>query len=571
MELLKDPRMIIVFLIFATFAYFVVANPQFAGITLIGTILATGAIGLIWKDSRIKIASMVLLVAVAMLNIGINGLKYGIDFSGGTRIPIVLERSVPAETMSQMVDTIKTRVSVLGLSEVKVRAVGENGINVEIPSSSKESIDFIEKTLSSQGVFQGIVDGKIGVSGDRIYPNSIGSVSINELQLSGADWGVTFQVDLEGGQMFADAAKGKAQEPIYMFLDRPDDAVLIYENSSFAKIIPDGSSVREVKGAIEKALKLEENKSIGVYIISEINDTANLTPKTNATKAIVSKNLTSEIKRVLSEKGFKLVESEESKITPEISVSRAGDLFVGKLEAVGLLTAPILNGQITQGIPSYQFSISGPIPNKAALGDQGYRQAVLEQVKSVESILKGGSLPVGISIGSKTVLPAALGEEFLRLSLIGIAASLVLISLFVGFRYRSLSAAIPIILVSVGELIILISILGSFTIDLAAVAGILAALGVSVDAQIVITDELLKKDDEHHTTKEKVQMAFGIIKTNAIVAIFSMLPLMFSGLVEVIGFAISTILGALLGYMLTRPTYAAIVEEVLKKEIKEAQ
>jgi preprotein translocase subunit SecD len=99
----------------------------------------------------------------------------------------------------------------------------------------------------------------------------------------------------------------------------------------------------------------------------------------------------------------------------------------------------------------------------------------------------------------------------------------------------------------------------------------LAALGVSVDAQIVITDELLKKDDEHHTTKEKVQMAFGIIKTNAIVAIFSMLPLMFSGLVEVIGFAISTILGALLGYMLTRPTYAAIVEEVLKKEIKEAQ
>jgi preprotein translocase subunit SecD len=531
----------------------------------------TGAIGLIWKDSRIKIASMVLLVAVAMLNIGINGLKYGIDFSGGTRIPIVLERSVPAETMSQMVDTIKTRVSVLGLSEVKVRAVGENGINVEIPSSSKESIDFIEKTLSSQGVFQGIVDGKIGVSGDRIYPNSIGSVSINELQLSGADWGVTFQVDLEGGQMFADAAKGKAQEPIYMFLDRPEDAVLIYENSSFAKIIPDGSSVREVKGAIEKALKLEENKSIGVYIISEINDTANLTPKTNATKAIVSKNLTSEIKRVLLEKGFKLVESEESKITPEISVSRAGDLFVGKLEAVGLLTAPILNGQITQGIPSYQFSISGPIPNKAALGDQGYRQAVLEQVKSVESILKGGSLPVGISIGSKTVLPAALGEEFLRLSLIGIAASLVLISLFVGFRYRSLSAAIPIILVSVGELIILISILGSFTIDLAAVAGILAALGVSVDAQIVITDELLKKDDEHHTTKEKVQMAFGIIKTNAIVAIFSMLPLMFSGLVEVIGFAISTILGALLGYMLTRPTYAAIVEEVLKKEIKEAQ
>lgn len=571
MELLKDPRMIIVFLIFATFGYFIIANAQFAGITLIGAILATGAIGLIWKDSKIKIASMVLLVAIAILNIGVNGVKYGIDFSGGTRIPIVLEKSVSADVMSQMVDTIKTRVSVLGLSEVKVRAVGENGINVEIPTSSKESIDFIEKTLSSQGVFQGIVDGKIGVSGDRIYPNSIGALGINELQLSGADWGVTFQVDLEGGQMFADAAKGKAQEPIYMFLDRPDDAILIYENSTFAKIIPEGSSFREVKGAIEKALKLEENKSISVYVVSDAGEIINITPKTNTTKAIVSKNISSTIKTALLERGFKIVENEESKMIPEVALSRAGDVFIGKLEAVGLLTAPLLNGQITNGIPSYQFSISGPIPNKAALSGQGYNQAVLEQIKTVESILKGGSLPVGISIGSKTVLPAALGEEFLRLSLIGIGASLILISLFVGFRYRSLSAAVPIILVSVGELIILIAILGSFTIDLAAVAGILAALGVSVDAQIVITDELLKKDDEHHTTKEKVQMAFGIIRTNAIVAIFSMLPLMFSGLVEVIGFAISTILGALLGYMLTRPTYAAIVEEVLKKEIKEAQ
>jgi preprotein translocase subunit SecD len=82
----------------------------------------------------------------------------------------------------------------------------------------------------------------------------------------------------------------------------------------------------------------------------------------------------------------------------------------------------------------------------------------------------------------------------------------------------------------------------------------------------VITDELLKKDD--HKVSEKIDLAFGIIKTNAIVAIFSMIPLMFSGLVEIIGFAMSTMLGALLGYLLTRPAYAAIVEKVLDAEKK---
>ena len=47
-----------------------------------------------------------------------------------------------------------------------------------------------------------------------------------------------------------------------------------------------------------------------------------------------------------------------------------------------------------------------------------------------------------------------------------------------------------------------------------------------------------------------------------------MVPLLFSGLVEIIGFAESTILGALLGYLLTRPAYATIVEKVIESEKK---
>jgi preprotein translocase subunit SecD len=95
-------------------------------------------------------------------------------------------------------------------------------------------------------------------------------------------------------------------------------------------------------------------------------------------------------------------------------------------------------------------------------------------------------------------------------------------------------------------------------------AGIIAAIGVGVDAQIVITDELLKKNDED--TEERIGHAFDIIKTNVIVATLSMIPLLFSGLVEIIGFAISTILGSLLGYLLSRPAYASLVGMILGNE-----
>jgi preprotein translocase subunit SecD len=220
------------------------------------------------------------------------------------------------------------------------------------------------------------------------------------------------------------------------------------------------------------------------------------------------------------------------------------------------LSAPRLSKSITEGSISTYYSISGPAQGEGA---QKTKDAQ-ENVKRITSVLKGGALPVKITLGSKTVLPPQLGMEFLRLSLIGIAASLLIISIMIGIRYMKKKLIIPVVIISISELIILISILGSFTIDLAAMAGIIAAIGVGVDAQIVITDEILKKQSIE--LQEKLENAFKIIKINVIVAIVAMLPLLFSGMVEIIGFSISTILGALLGYLLSRPAYAAIVRDI---------
>jgi preprotein translocase subunit SecD len=288
---------------------------------------------------------------------------------------------------------------------------------------------------------------------------------------------------------------------------------------------------------------------------------ANFTPATNDTKAIVSKNMSQANKDLLENLGFEVVEFEEQEMKPIFQRSETGVLILNELQSVGLLSSPLLKSGVTSGIQSYSYTVTGRVTGTTA------RERALEaqeKVKHMESILKGGSLPVQISLGSRTTVPPALGSEFLRLSLIAIAISLVAISLLIGVRYRNLRATAPIVLISFAELTILISILGSFTIDLAAMAGIIAAVGVGVDAQIVITDEILKKDARK--IAEKIELAFGIIKTNATVAIFSMLPLLFSGLVEVIGFAESAIIGALLGYMLTRPAYAAIVQKVIEAE-----
>ena len=558
-DMLSDRKFVIQAVILFLLLAGIVVYGKFAGLILILGLVVFGSLSLLWKEPRIRIAGMAMLVILAFANIGINGLKFGIDFSGGTRIPIILEHAVDSTQMSELIDTVKKRVSVLGLTEAKVRAVGDAQINVEIPFTDEASIGFIEQTIARQGVYQGIVDGKIAISGDRISPGSIRPAN-QQSQRSQADWGVEFSVDNAGAQQFSKAALGKANYPINMFLDRPVDAVLIYENNTFKNFTPADSGERETLLALRATLRADIG-NIDVYLYKDSLNSSVLPAQFNISKAIISEKATLELKQELITRGFALHQVKEEAMIPELVRSKTGELNVNRLEAVGLLSAPTLAPELTTGISSYNYVISG----SAGLGlDQATRAKIsLERIKTIESILKGGALPVQISTGSRTSLPAAFGSEFLKLSLIGIASSLVIISILIGLRYQSIAATMPIVIISLAEFVILLSILGSFTIDLAAMAGIIAAIGVGVDAQIVITDEMVKKEDKEHTLHEKMGLAFGIVKTNVIVAIFSMIPLFFSGLVEVIGFSISTILGALLGYMLTRPSYAALVERTL--------
>jgi preprotein translocase subunit SecD len=111
------------------------------------------------------------------------------------------------------------------------------------------------------------------------------------------------------------------------------------------------------------------------------------------------------------------------------------------------------------------------------------------------------------------------------------------------------------------ELFIIVSIVGLVgTLDLAAVAGMIAVVGTGVDSQIIITDEMLSRTGENASAKMVLGDAFYIIWADAALIVIAMLPLFFStSLVTVVGFSESTIIGALLGVLITRPAYSAIL------------
>ncbi|MDD5317875.1 MAG: hypothetical protein PHF51_04050 [Candidatus ainarchaeum sp.] len=511
------------------------------------------------KEKRMLVLFAV--IALALLLAYFRGVRFGLEFVGGTRIPVTLEHSVNQVTMADITGNIKNRVSAFGLQQVLVKAIGDSEIYIDLPQSDPLLTTRTIALLQKQGRFEGIVDGQVAVSDDVIMPSSIqGGVTS---QGQSVRWEVQFGVTEAGALRFAEAVKGKANYPVYMFLDRPENSVLVLTPS---ELLGNSSlSAREALNLTGDALR-KANDTIPLFVVDDWNATKQQLSALNRTRyntTILSSAFDASRKAEIEALGFETVSVSPADITPQYSVSDTRS-SISEWRAVNLLSAPVLSPDITGGKISRFYTISGTVPQTvpaASRVDYGNNE-----VKNLKGVLSGGALPLHIIIGTPTTISAPLGTQFLNYSLAAAFAAVLLMVAIVSARYGMAQLAPLIFITSFSELLILVCLIGGLgTIDLAAMAGIIGAIGTGVDAQIVITDELLFQS-KGSALKKRMGNAFNIIVTNATVAVIAMVPLLFfSGLVEIVGFALSTIFGVIIGAFITRPAYGAMVEYVLGK------
>ncbi|MBU1198313.1 MAG: hypothetical protein KKF46_04560 [Nanoarchaeota archaeon] len=217
-------------------------------------------------------------------------------------------------------------------------------------------------------------------------------------------------------------------------------------------------------------------------------------------------------------------------------------------------------GSELKGNPQTDISISG---SGAGPSQQAAMADALEQMKKLQTILVTGSLPVKLEIVKTDTISPILGEEFIKNAiLVGIVAILA-VAIVVFIRYRKLVVSIPMVINMVSEAIIILgaaSLIG-WNLDLAAIAGIIIAIGTGVDHQIVITDETLMSEKSKYTGwKDKLKKAFFIIIAAYLTTVVAMLPLYRTGAGLLKGFAVTTIIGVTIGVLITRPAFASIIE-----------
>jgi len=209
-----------------------------------------------------------------------------------------------------------------------------------------------------------------------------------------------------------------------------------------------------------------------------------------------------------------------------------------------------------KGKATTQVSISGPgFGNTQA---DAYK-AAQENMLKLQTILITGSLPFKLEIVKLDSVSPLLGKEFTKRMIIASFAAMVAVALVIFLRYRRLNALLPNIILMVSELILTLGIaaLIKWNLDVASIAGIIAAIGTGVDDQIVILDE--SRLSREYSWKERIKRAFSIIIGAYLTVAVSLLPLWWAGAGLLKGFALTTIIGISIGVLITRPAFGDII------------
>ncbi len=243
----------------------------------------------------------------------------------------------------------------------------------------------------------------------------------------------------------------------------------------------------------------------------------------------------------------------------ELYLSEPLELYLDDVKVDELSIGAELKGSTTTDI---QISGSG-----VGLSEQEAVLNTFNNMKRLQTVLITGSLPVKLDIVKIDAISPLLGKEFLSNALLVGALALVSIVVVIFARYRKLTIAIPMVLISISELILLLAIaaLIGWNMDLAAVAGIIIAIGTGVNDQIVITDETLRGERAAYDWKQRIKNAFFIIMAAYFTIVVAMVPLLFAGAGLLKGFAITTIIGASIGVFITRPVFVRVIEILLRE------
>ncbi|MFB6135057.1 MAG: preprotein translocase subunit SecD [Halanaeroarchaeum sp.] len=189
-----------------------------------------------------------------------------------------------------------------------------------------------------------------------------------------------------------------------------------------------------------------------------------------------------------------------------------------------------------------------------------------EEARQLYADLRAGSLPAPLTFEQHFSVEPSMGSKFKLYSLITGIFAIFAVSGAVFFRYRDPRIALPMIVTALSEVYLLLGFAASvdLALNLSHIAGLIAVVGTGVDDLVIIADEVMTEDvSSNRVFQSRFRKALWVIGAAALTTIIAMGPLAVLSLGDLSGFAIITILGVLIGVLLTRPAYGDVLRYLI--------
>jgi preprotein translocase subunit SecD len=406
--------------------------------------------------------------------------KLALDLQGGTQVilsPLLLDgQQVTTEQLDQAVSIIRQRVDASGVSESQVTTQGDTNIIVSIPGVPDENtlalikasakLEFRAVLVTSAGTPTSAID-ETGSEGSEPEaspsPNPEESTASDEagaapVDASDLNW-ITPEIQKEFDELDCATA---FREPGQ--IDDPTVPLVTCDLTGFSKFILgpveiDGATISDASNGTVQSSTGASTNTWAVNL--DFNDVG------SAAFSTVTQRL------------FPLEQ-------PRNQFAITLDGFV--------ITAPTTQAVITNG--SAQITGSFDRDTSKVLADQ----------------LKYGSLPIGFEVQSQENISATLGQDQLTSGLLAGLIGLVLVVIYSAFQYRGLA------IVTVGSLLVaavlvylLIAFLSwrqGYRLSMAGVAGLIVAIGITVDSFIVYFERVRDEIREGRNLEVAVENAW---------------------------------------------------------------
>lgn len=493
-------------------------------------------------------------------------IQKGLELEGGLKVLLGVQGdNVTEEEVNQVRDVLQTRVSAFGLTQTDIRTVrldDQHMIQIEVADTNRTRL---ENLISREGSFEARMP--IHIQDTREF--ELDQVYNFERTDSG--------VKVDGGTY-------RPGDVFYLDGDDETGTKFVYVNNTedaanLEVVAYGGQDVQDVLRSDALVQQSGQGYSFRFPVVISEDAARNVRH--------VAQNYGTTVDPQSGEPYLGLDDGDFAMLRLYVDDERTSELRMAASFSREVVTQPSING--------------GGATAEEARAD----------MRELQSILESGRLPAPVKIESISSISSSLGEQFTSAAFISIIAALVAVGLLVYARYRTVNVSVPIFLTGSSEVFILIGAWFSTvaTLDLASIAGIIAAVGTGVDDQIIIADE--SSTEVVRSWKKRMKRAFFVIFTSAASTIGAMAPLVspeishlaigaaglgligytftkrtnphyiaigaFGVAVAVIsnmmnpssfalqavrGFAVTTILGVMVGISITRPAYAKILEHL---------